>query len=139
MNEENILTCSEFIGKKIIPSSELRVYQRKRFKTVEQIANRRNLFVAWLAVFISVISVIIGNKPQESEYLSTISAQIASIDESIQSDTIDEELLSELQNISQLLVEISQQQLPQEDMEVLERLESQLEELNAFFLENTTE
>lgn len=144
LNEENIVTCSEFIGKKIIPSSELRVYQQKKFKTVEQIANGRNLLVAWVAVFISVISILIGNiwplvKPQEPNYLSIISEQIAFIDESIKSDTCDEELLRELQNVSQALADLSQQQLTYEDIEVLEQLESQLEELNAFLSENTTE
>ena len=87
---------------------------------------------------------MIGNiwpllKPQAPNYLSTISAQIASIDESVRSDTVDEELLRELQKVSQALAELSQQQLTQEDMEVLERLESQLEGLNAFLSENTTE
>ena len=144
LNEEIYLTCKDFIDKKIIASSELRVYQQKKFKTVEQISQSRNLFVAWVAVFISVISVLIGNiwpllKPQAPNYLHIISAQIASINESVRSDTVDEELLRELQKVSQSLAELSQQQLTQEDMEVLERLESQLERLNAFLSENTTE
>ena len=132
MSKENILTCSEFIGKKIIPSSELRVYQRKRFKTVEQIANRRNLFVAWIAVLISVISVVIGNREQNPNYLSIISTQIASIEESLNSKTIDEEILQEIQNISTSLSEISEEQLTKEDLAILKDLELKLEEINDY-------
>lgn len=140
LNEEIYLTCKDFVGKKIIASSELRIYQQKKFKTVEQLSQSRNLFVAWVAVFISVISVLIGNiwpllKPQDPNYLSIISSQITSIEESIKNDVTDEELLQELQNISQALADLSQQQLTQEDIEVLGKLESQLEELNAHFSE----
>lgn len=139
LNEENLLTCSEFIGKKIIPSSELRVYQQKRFKTVEQVANSRNLFVAWFAVFISVITVMIGCIPQEPDYLSIISTQISSINDSIKSDTIDEEILQELQNISDSLAELSKQQLTKEDIAVFENLSLQLEEISTIISEVETE
>ena len=144
LNKENLLTCSSFIDKKIIASSELRVYQQKKFKTVEQIANRRNLLVAWIAVFISLISVFVGTimplfKPQETDYLSIIGTQVEAIEESVKNKTIDEKLLQELESISISLSEISQQQLSKEDLAVLENLQKQLEELNAYLSEITPE
>ena len=144
LNKENLLTCSSFIDKKIIASSELRVYQQKKFKTVEQIANRKNLFVAWIAVFISLISVFVGNimplfKPQETDYLSVISTQVEAIEESVKNKTNDEELLQEIKSITTYLSEISQQQLSKEDLAALENLQKQPKELNAYLSEITPE
>jgi len=142
LNEENLLTCAEFISKKIIASSELRVYQRKKFKTVEQIAQRRNLFVAWVAVAISVLAVLIGNilplfKPQTTDYLSDISVQIASLEESSKNDNSHEVLLGELQAIYTALDELSKQQLSKDDLAILEDLETQLKILNTYLSEST--
>ena len=139
LNQENILTYAEFIGKKIIPSSELRVYQRKRFKTVEQIANIKNLFVAWVAVLISVVSIVIGNSKQEPNYLPIISAQIESLEASVNRKTIDEEIIQELRNIYETMSEISEQQLTKDDLIVLENLERKLEEINAYLSEKSSE
>ena len=139
LNEENLLTCSEFIGKKIIASSELRIYKQKKYKTTEEIFNLRNLIVAWVAVGISVVSVFLGNvlpifKPQETDYLSLISERIATIEEFKENDPT-EELLLVLQRISVTLDALSQHQYSEDYSTILEKLELQLEELNGYLAE----
>lgn len=135
LNKENFLTCFNYIDKKIIASTELRIYRSNNFKTYEQISQEKNLFVAWVAVGISVLSVFIGNilpltQPQATDYLSDINQQITEIHTSIDTAVSNEEVLSELQSISSSLSEISSVQLSEEKLTVLEELQIQLEKLN---------
>lgn len=112
-NSEHFTTCSDFIDKKIIASSALHIFKRKNFKTVEQISQRKNLFVAWLAVAISVISIIIGNimplfQPKDTDYLDEINQRISVIEESISNDKQDELIIKEINGIKEFLEKILQ-------------------------------
>ena len=129
------MTCFNYIDKKIIASTELRIYKKNKFKTIEQIAQAKNLFVAWVAVGISVFSVLIGNilpltQPQATDYLSDINEKITAIYNSIDTNVSNEELLKELQSISSSLSKISSDYLSEENLTVLEELQVQLEKLN---------
>lgn len=105
-NEEHILMCQDFIGKKIVPTSGLQVYADHKYKTFEERSQKRNLFVAWIAVLISVASVVWGNIPffqntVEREMLQTINANTTLIEKEI-SNTNDalEQLQDELHGIN---------------------------------------
>ena len=135
INEENLLNCKEYIGKKIIPSSDLRVYKQKKFKTVEQISQFKNLFVAWAAVIISVISVIIGNilpmfQPKEIDVLNGIRENIIVIEESITKGESFQALQSEIEEINNRLEEIKQQNNDAYITDVLKDLTNRLDDLN---------
>lgn len=111
-NSEHFTTCNDFIDKKIIASSALHIFKQKKFKTVEQISQRKNLFVAWFAVAISVISIIIGNimplfQPKDTDYLDEINQRISVIEESITNNQ-DEQIIKEINDIKEVLKKILQ-------------------------------
>lgn len=115
-NYEHLITCSEFIDKKIIASSELRIFKQNKFKTVEQISQKKNLFVAWLAVAISVISIIIGNimplfQPKETDYLEEINQHISIIEKAVLNDNKNESIEKELNKIKDILEKLLQNQI----------------------------
>lgn len=81
INKENQTMCSEFIGKKILPNSALRAFQKSKYKTREEISQNHSMVVAWIAIAISVIAIFIGNvfpllQPSEIDYLKEINHQI---------------------------------------------------------------
>lgn len=115
INHEHLVMCEEFIDKKIIATSTLQVYRQSKFRTFEELSQRRNLVAAWVAIGISLISVIIGNifplfNRTEEKYLHDISKQVAAIQEEIQSKPTDQEILDELNNINQSLADIMEWQ-----------------------------
>ena len=102
----------DYVGVKMLPTSELKNYQQSKYKTVEQKAQNRNLFVAWVAVFISVLSILVGNiipmfQPSEIDSLNEISEQLYSIEQSLDSMDEDDTIYLELQEIEQALDQIT--------------------------------
>lgn len=84
LNEEHILMCKEYIGKKILPISELKIYIANKFKTLSEISQYHSMVVAWIAVVLSVIAILIGNilpmfQPSDIKYLSDIDNQLTEI------------------------------------------------------------
>lgn len=61
INEEHKLICNDFIDKKILPNSDLKIYINDNFRTKAELSQFHSLFVAWIAVAISVISIVLGN------------------------------------------------------------------------------
>lgn len=119
-NYEHFITCSDFVDKKIIASSELRIFKQKNFKTVEQISQRKNLFVAWFAVGISVISIIIGNiiplfQPRETDYLDKINQQLSIVEELVSNNEQDESIIKELGDIKEVIEKLLQNYVENSD------------------------
>lgn len=118
INDENLKACEEFLDKKIISTGALKVYKQKKYKTVEELSVKANLWIALIAVIISVISVIIGNilplfQKQETEYLNEISKKISVIEEMIKEDSSSSEISDEitelrndLKNIEETMIEM---------------------------------
>lgn len=109
MNYDHLTMCKDFIGKRILVTSSLDVYSKKRFKTFEERTQSRNLLVAWIAVIISFVAVIIGNivplfQPSETDVLNKISQQLTEIEERIDIPD-DTALLTELSEIKAVLTE----------------------------------
>ena len=46
--------CKEFMNKRIYPSAKLGIFIAKHFTTYEESTQNKALFVAWLAIFVSV-------------------------------------------------------------------------------------
>lgn len=85
---KNTQLCKKFIGKRILVGSALRLYQRQKYKTNEERAQKHSLAVAWIAVVISVISVFAGSilplfQPKRMDYFQTISGQLETISDRI--------------------------------------------------------
>ena len=142
INEENVLACSDYIGKKIIASSALFEYRKNKCKTGEQLYNRKNLRIAIGAALLSFFSVLFGNifplfQPQETDYLEAISDHLVAIEEKIQCYTDSQELLEEIQCISDNVSRISQR-LDKENLEVLEKIDLQLDKINEYLSDKVT-
>ena len=141
LNEEHFLTCNEFIGKKIIASSELRVYKQKKFKTVEQISQYKNLFVAWVAVGISVLSILFGNilplfQNKTDDYLFDLKQSMTAIEQSIENDVSNAEIITELKEIIDSLDEISKSETSEDTLKIVEELKKQVYEINKYLQDN---
>lgn len=54
-SHEHCSMCKDYLGKKIYPSTKLSLFIKKKFKTYEETTQNRALFVAWLAIFVSII------------------------------------------------------------------------------------
>ena len=112
INEERLLMCRDFLGKKIVPTTALRTYACKKFKTKEKISQQTNLFIAICALVVSVVSVVLGNiiplfKTQNTEkYLKDIHEQLKSIELILTEQMEISE--SELENIQQSIREIEE-------------------------------
>lgn len=143
MNEEHLTMCDEFIGRKLLTTSSLKIYSQSKYRTVEERSIRSNLIVAWVAVAISVISVILGNiipmlGVQETDYLGSINQQVASIEAHIKNDTDNQEIIAELSEIKFALVNISKSIEHSETENLsytLYTLSKQIEELNKLLSE----
>lgn len=90
INEEHLLICHDFLGKRIIPTSLLRAFANKKYRTNEQIAQDSNYRIAIIALIVSVLSIAFGIfspwiQPAQleitaiSKQLSTISNQLSEI------------------------------------------------------------
>lgn len=126
LNQENFNACEEFIDRKILSTGVLKLYQQKKYKTVEELSVKANLRIAIIAVIISVISVLIGNimpffQKQDTDYLDEINQKISVMEELIKennnssevTDKLDE-IRSDLQDIEEKIVEL-ENMLPKPD------------------------
>lgn len=84
LNEDHEAMCSDFLGKRIIGNTALRVFSNSGYKTENEKSQRNSMAVALIAVILSLISVLAGNilplfQPNESDYLNAISEQLSLI------------------------------------------------------------
>lgn len=56
INDEHIIMCSDFIGKRIYPTSALRVYAKHYYRTVDELDRAINKWLASIALVISILS-----------------------------------------------------------------------------------
>ena len=134
-NKDEYEMYKDYVGVKMLPTSELKNYQQSKYKTVEQKAQNRNLFVAWVAVFISVLSILVGNiipmfQPSEIDSLNEISEQLYSIEQSLDSMDEDDTIYLELQEIEQALDQITSKINNNSSQEIKTLIEDLLERLD---------
>ena len=106
INEENLTMSKEFIGKKFIPSSSLHIYSKRGYKTKEEIAQRNNLAVAWIAVIISIIyilaSSLLDKTPKKLDSITEQLEEIKSITNQIENENI-QEIKTSIENIEEVI------------------------------------
>lgn len=134
-NHEHLVMCEEFVDKKIIATSTLQVYRQSKFRTFEEVSQRRNLVAAWIAIGISFISVIIGNifplfNRAEEKYLHDINRQVTAIREEVQSKPSTQDVLDELSSINQSLADIMEQHEVTSLSDAIKELSEQIDVIN---------
>jgi len=146
MNYEHLTMCAEYIGKKILPTSSLQTYKQDKYRTFEEVSQRKNLIVAWIAVFISVVSVIIGNvlplfDNQESEYLASINQHIATIESRLDDDTRKDEILAEISEVKKAISDLASLSNTHDDKqhsELIGIIETKIDELICYLEPDNT-
>lgn len=106
INEENLTMSKEFIGKEFIPSSSLHIYSKRGYKTKEEIAQRNNLAVAWIAVIISIISILasslLDKTPKQLDSITKQLEEIKSITNQIENENI-QKIKTSIENIEEMV------------------------------------
>ncbi len=134
INEERLLMCKEFLTKKFVPTTALRTYAKKKFKTKETISNDINRLIAIFALAVSVISVILGNiiplfQTQTTEdYLETINQELISIQSTLNDN--EEQIEEELSSIRSAIEELQQQVADIDDKTNISQLEDIKQQLS---------
>lgn len=113
LNEEHLAMCDEYVGVRMLATSELKNYQQSRYRTVEEKSQNRNLAAAWAAVFISIVSVLIGNivplfQKTDIDCLENISKQVSVIQETLERNAVNQDILVELMEIHDELEQITE-------------------------------
>jgi len=137
-NTEHLTWCEKYIGKKLIATSSLRTYSQNKYQTFEEVSQHKNLFIAKVAVVISVISVLIGNifplfGKQETDYLNVINQQLTNIESKLNNSTTNQNILVQLNEISSSINNIKIHTDPLND------ILNQIEELCELLSKQSTE
>lgn len=138
LNQDYLSMCHDFVGVKMMATSELLVYRQKGYRTVEERAQHNNLVAAWVAVGISLISVFVGNimplfQKADAVYLDHISKQLASLERRIEDDSSSQDILTELNEIHEDVTAIKENldQEPSEELiNAIEDIAAQIGEIN---------
>ena len=136
MNQEHLTMCSEYIGKKILPTEKLSLFAKHFYITSEEWQYRIPLYISIIALIVSIIPMIQSwTVKSESDYLSEINQQLNVIERKIESDLCSQDVLSELIEIKDELADISKQFDSDDSAEIIANLTSQIEELNRLLSE----
>ena len=136
VNEEHLLMCHDFLDKKIVVTPALRTYAQKNFKTKEKISQQINLWIAIIALAVSVISVVIGNimplfqSKNTDDYLVSINQQLDSIENALTNHT--DEITANFEEIKQAIDDLEvliQDSKNTENHQQFEEIKQQLEKI----------
>ena len=107
LSQEHFAMCEDYIGKKIYPSTRLSIFIKNNFKTYEETTQNRALFVAWLAIFVSVALTFLPYlHKEENPNLTSITEDIQDIKHDIDSSNLTEDIIKKLDTIIEMLSEI---------------------------------
>lgn len=107
LSHEHCLMCKEYLDKRICPSTRLGLFIKKRFKTYEEETQNKALFVAWLAIFVSIALTFLPHlHKEENPNLDAITQDIQDIENSIDSSDLYEDITKKLDSIIEKLNEI---------------------------------
>ena len=107
LSHEHCLMCKEYLDKRICPSTKLELFIKRRFKTYEERTQNKALFVAWLAIFVSITLTFLPYvHKDENPNLDSITQDIHDIKHSVDSSDPDEDITQKLDSIIEKLNEI---------------------------------
>ena len=145
IDEDNLLICKDYLGKKIVRTSALVSFATKNFKTREQVAQDNNFRVALIALVISVLSIIMSNivplfQKQSTDYLNDISQQLSIIENQLseiedalvansnKTETDIENILSDLERIEEAINDYKNEKM-HSDLEAILKELSEIKQL----------
>lgn len=97
---EHCLMCKEYLEKRIYPSTKLGLFIERGFKTYEEKTQNRALFVAWLAIFVSIILTFYPDlQKNDKAELDLVIQEIEEVKHSIDSVSLDDEVIQKLDTI----------------------------------------
>lgn len=107
LSHEHCLMCKEYLDKRICPSTKLELFIKRRFKTYEERTQNKALFVAWLAIVVSIALTFLPYlHKEENPNLDSITQDIHDIKHSVDSSDSDEDITQKLDSIIEKLNEI---------------------------------
>ena len=107
LSHEHCLMCKEYLDKRICPSSKLGLFIKRRFKTYEEGTQNKALFVAWLAIFVSIALTFLPYLHKEDNpNLDSITQDIHDIKYFFDSSDSNENITQKLDSIIEKLNEI---------------------------------
>ncbi len=104
LSREHCFMCKEYLDKRIYPSTKLGIFINKHFKTYEETTQNRALFVAWLAVFVSIALTFAPYFQQkDNPDIESITENLKDIKSSIEEKELSKELLNKMEIIIEKL------------------------------------
>lgn len=104
LSQEHCLMCKEYMDKRIYPSTKLGVFITKHFSTYEETTQNKALFVAWLAIFVSIALTFAPYfQPKDNSDIESITENLKDIKSSIEKKDLSEELSSKIDIIIEKL------------------------------------
>lgn len=98
LSHDHCVMCKEYLNKRIYPSSKLGLFIKRHFRTYEEQSQRRALFAAWIAIFISIASIFLPYLKKETSSDSVLYELQKSVTEII---TIEKGITQKLNNITE--------------------------------------
>lgn len=93
LSQEHCLMCREYMDKRIYPSTKLGVFITKHFSTYEETTQNKALFVAWLAIFVSIALTFVPYfQPKDNSDIKSITKSLKDIKSSIEKKELSKEL-----------------------------------------------
>lgn len=97
LSQEHCLMCKEYMNKRIYPSTKLGVFITKHFSTYEENTQKKALFVAWLAIFVSIfLNFTQYFQSKDNLNIESITESLKDIKYSIEEKELSEEISSKL-------------------------------------------
>ncbi len=96
---EHCNACKEYIAKKLYPSPKLSLFVDNHFKTSDERSQNKNLFVAWVAIGVSIALSILPYFINENNDSEIIINELKSIKIKLDSNTFDDEICDKLNTL----------------------------------------
>lgn len=107
LSKEHCIMCKEYMDKRLYPSAKLGLYIKSHFTTYEEKTQNRVLFVAWLAIFVSVGLTFAPYLHQnDTPEIDSIANDIRGIKSTIDLSQHNTELMNKLDDIYKKLDEL---------------------------------
>lgn len=108
LSHEHCFMCKEYLAKRIYPSTRIGLFIKRHFKTYAEETQNKALFVAWLAIFVSIALTFLPYlHKEENPNLDSITQDIHDIKYSIDSSDLTEDMTQKLDSIIEKLNEIN--------------------------------
>jgi len=141
MNEDHLMMCREFLGKKMYPTEASNNFESYKYQTLDEAHRNLNSFVAVVALFVSVLSISLGLLHKETNYqpaLENMTQQISEMQITLDDISANRLSVEEMDQIYEKLDSIEVRLINVEDdkvYSVMEELVTDIEEIRKILAE----